>query len=160
VHGHLARLAKLGLVDGEHAACEVDVLVAQRQCLGDPQPRTGDQAEQCLEDAPAQARGWAKPSCGGQQVDDLVLAVDVRSLSLGQTTEDRVVGNLGAWLELLQPTHERAQVLEPPRPSMWITAALAVAPCPVGHDLHRQRSAVADGVNVAREAAQGVSRGA
>ena len=108
-------------------------------------PVAGDQTEQRLEDDPAQARRRAKPPCGGQQIDDLLLAVDVRRLPLRQASEDRVVGNLGARLELLQPARERAQLLQPPRPGVRVTAAVAVASGPVGHDLHRQWSAMADG---------------
>ena len=97
---------------------EVDVGVGQRQRLGNPQPGTGDQAEQRLVDDAAQARRRPKLPRSGQQVDDLLLAVDVRRLPLGQTTEDGVVGNLGARLELLQPTHEGAQQLQPTCPSV------------------------------------------
>ncbi len=73
------------------------------QRLGDPQPGAGDQTEQRLEDDAAQSRRRPEPARGGQQIDDLLLAVDVRRLPLGQPPEDRVVGNLGARLELLQP---------------------------------------------------------
>jgi hypothetical protein len=156
VHGHLARLAELGAVDAQHSGLEVDIQVAQRKRLADAQTRSGDQAEQRLEDGTAQAGRRAEPSCSGQQVDDLLPAVDVRRLSLWQPSEDRIVGHLGARLELLQPAHERAQLLQPPCPGMRVGAGMGVAARPVGHELYRQWTAVAKRLNVAREAAQGV----
>jgi hypothetical protein len=158
MHRHLTGLAELGSVQGEHPVLQIDVHVAQSHRLGHPQPAAADQTEQRLEDNAAQARCRAEPARGTQQFDELLVAVDVRRLSLGQTTEDRIVGDLGARLELPQPSRERAQQLEPARPGARIGAAVAVAPRPVGHDLHGQRPAVADGTDVAREAAQGVSR--
>lgn len=145
-------------MQGEHPVLEIDVHVAQPHRLGHPQPAAADQTEQRLEDNAAQARRRAEPARGSQQIDELALAVDVWRLSLGQAAEDCIVGNLGARLELLQPSRERAQQLEPARPGARIGAAVAVAPRPVCHDLHGQRPAVVDGTDVAREAAQGVSR--
>ena len=55
-----------------------------------------------IDDA-AQSGRRPEPPRGSQQIDDLLLAVDVRRLPLGQAPEDRVVGHLGARLELLQP---------------------------------------------------------
>ena len=75
----------------------------QMHRLGDPQTGRGDQTEQRLVGRAAQARRGTKTARGGQQVDDLLLAVDVRCQSLADPAEDRVVGHLGARLELLQP---------------------------------------------------------
>jgi hypothetical protein len=151
-------LAELGSAQGEHPLLEIDVHVAQPHRLGQPQPAAADQTEQRLEDNAAQARCRPEPARGSQQIDELGLAVDVWRLSLGKTAEDCIVGDLGARLELLQPSRERAQQLEAARPGARIGAGVAVAPRPVSHDLHSQRPAVADGTDVAREAAQGVSR--
>lgn len=96
-----------------------------------------------------------EPPRRSQQIDDLPLAVDVRCQPLGRPSEDRVIENLGARLELLQPAHEGAQPLQPPRPGVRIIAAMAVASRPVGHGFHRQRSAMAHGLNMTRAAAQG-----
>jgi hypothetical protein len=104
---------------------EIDIHVAQPHRLGKPQPATADQTEQRLEDNAAQARRRAEPTCGSQQIDELLLAVDVWRLPLGQAAEDRIVGNLGARLELLQPSRERAQQFEPARPGARIGAVAA-----------------------------------
>jgi hypothetical protein len=53
MHGDLARLAKLGSVDGQHPVLEINVAVAQRQRLANPQPRGGDQSEQRFIDGAA-----------------------------------------------------------------------------------------------------------
>jgi hypothetical protein len=58
-----------------------------------------------------------------------------------QAAEDRVVRNLGARFELLQPARERTQMLQPARPSLGVTAVMAVAPRPFGHDLGGQWTA-------------------
>ena len=160
VHGYLARLAELGSMDGQHPALEIDVCIAQRPRLGDPQSGAGDQTEQRLEGEAAHARRRSELPRRGQQRNDLALAVDVRRLALGQAPIDRVIGNLGTWLELLQPAGERAQVLQSARPGARVTAAVAVATRPVGHGLRSQRSAMADSADMAREAAQGVGRAA
>ena len=73
----------------------------------------------------------------------------MRRLSLGQPSEDRIVGHLGTRLELLQPAHERAQLLQPPCPSVRVTAAVAVTPRPVGHALYRQLGRADRGVLLA-----------
>ena len=58
--------------------------------LGYPQPAAAGQPEQRLEDNAAQARRRPEPARGGQQIDDLGLAVDVWGLALGKAAEDRV----------------------------------------------------------------------
>jgi hypothetical protein len=49
-------------------------------------------------------------------------------------------------------------MLQTPCPRVWIVAAVAVAPRPLGHDFDGQGSAVADDLDMADEAAQGTSR--
>ena len=53
VHRNLARLAELGPTDGQHPVLEINVVVAQRQRLADPQPRGGDQSKQRFVDGAA-----------------------------------------------------------------------------------------------------------
>ena len=146
-------------MNGEHAVLEIDVFIVQRQCLGDSHPGAGDQTEQGLEDGPAQSRRWPKLPCGSQQIDDLLFAVNVRRLSLRQSAEDCVVGNFGAWLELLQPTQKGTQQLQSARPSERVSASVAVAPRPVSHKFHGQRTTMTTGLDVAREVTQGICLG-
>ena len=59
VHGDLSRLAKPGPADGQHPVLEIDVAVAQRQRLADPQPGGGDQSKQRFVDGAAEP--WLRP---------------------------------------------------------------------------------------------------
>jgi hypothetical protein len=56
MHWYLTRLAELGLVDAQDPDLEIDVHVAQRQRLADPQASGCDQTEQCLVDHAAKVR--------------------------------------------------------------------------------------------------------
>jgi len=105
-------------VNAQHSSLEIDIRIAQKECLGDTKSRAGDEAEKRLIDHTAHAPRRLEPSRGGQQIDDLMLAVDVRSQPLVQTAEDRVGGDLRAWFELLQPAGERTQMLKPARPGV------------------------------------------
>ena len=59
VHGNLARLAELGPTDSQHPVLEINVAVAQRQRLANPQPRGGDQSKQRFVDGAAEP--WLRP---------------------------------------------------------------------------------------------------
>src|SRR6202521_6037261 len=111
--------------------------------FGDTQTGRGDQTEQGLVARPTQARRGAKTVRRGQQVDDLLLAVDVRGQSLTDAAEGGVVRDLRAWFELLEIAGKRAQLLQPPCPGCGFVAVALVAPRPVSHHLERQRSLAA-----------------
>ena len=74
-------------------------------------------------------------------------------LPLGQPSEDRIIGHLSARLELLQPAQECAQPLQPSLPGPRVIALVTVASGPGGHEFHRQGTAMAGSVDMAREAA-------
>ena len=59
--------------------------------FGDTKTGRRGQAEQGLVDGPAQARRGAKTARRGQQVDDLLLAVDVRGQSLADRAEGGII---------------------------------------------------------------------
>ena len=93
----------------------------------------------------------------GQQVDNLLVAVNVRSQSLADAAEDGVVRHLGVRLELLQVPGKHPQLVQAPRPSRGLVAVAFVAPRPVGHDVDGQRLVVAEIIDVTCEALYGVT---
>ena len=155
---HVARLGELRATDRQQTTLQVNIAVAQAHCLRNAHARASDQTEQRLEDPAVQAGLGPEAACGGQQVGDLALGVDVRCKAPGWPTEDSAVRHLGARLKLLQPTGERTQALEPARPGSRVDAAAIGLPRPLGHDLHRQRSAVAAVQHMASQAAKAVGR--
>jgi hypothetical protein len=77
----------------------------------------------------------------------------MRSLPLGQASEDRIVGNLGTRLELLQPPQKGTQQFQSACPGEGVSATVTVASRPVGHDFDGQWATMTDRLNMFREAA-------
>ena len=96
---HLARLGELGPPYGQHARLQVDIGILQMHRFGDTQTGRRDQAEQRLVGRPAQASRGAEAARCGQQVDDLLVAINVRGQSLADSAKDGVVRYLGVWLD-------------------------------------------------------------
>ena len=88
-------------MDSEHAVLEVDVFVTQCQDFGDSHSGTGNQTKQrFIHDAPQSLRRPKTPG-GSQQIDDLLLAIDMRRQSFRQRSEDGVVRHLSVRFKLL-----------------------------------------------------------
>ncbi len=79
LQGDEARLAELGLPDGENAANEIHVVDVERERLAGSQAGGGQKPEERLERGVAQSRRRTQSVSGGHQVGDLAVAVDVRS---------------------------------------------------------------------------------
>ena len=155
--GTLARLGELGPPYGQHARLQVDIGILQMHRFGDTQTDRRDQAEQRLVGRPAQASRGAEVARCGQQVDDLLVAINVWGRSLADSTKDGVVRYLGVWLELLQVSGKHPNLNQAPGPSRGLVAATFVAARPVDHDFDGQRLVVAEIIDVTCEALYGVT---
>src|ERR1035437_4551168 len=74
---HQARLAKLGLSNGEDALLQIDVLTPHPEGFADPQSSYGEEAEQAMIGPPAQPICRRQRPGGGQQAADLLIGVEV-----------------------------------------------------------------------------------
>lgn len=101
-----------------------------------------------------------KASGRGQQFDDLVLVVDVRRRAARNRPEDGLIWYFRGWLELAQPTGERAQHPQLARRGGTVAVPALGLSCPGGHQIDRQRPVVANLGDVAGEARQTVTHGA
>ena len=114
---HLTGLAELGLADRQHAGLEIDIgdrsATAPRRCADRVEAISPNSVSKTT---PRRPPAGPSARAAASSVDDLLLAVDVRRHALGHASEDRVVGHFGGGLELLQPAHEGAQLLQPPCP--------------------------------------------
>ena len=107
-------LAELGLPNGDRRAVQFDVRDLQLQSLRQPEPRSGDQAEQrSIHQRPqATARGQAPGLV--KQFPDLFVGVDVRCQPSMAASEDAERRHLGGRLKLPVVGRERSNDLEPP----------------------------------------------
>ncbi len=149
----VAGLVELRLPHRQQARMQIDIRLSQVHRLGDAQARCRQQAEQGLVGGPAQIR--FKTPGGGQQIADFLLGEDMRGRSPADGAEDRAIGYLGAWLELLQPAGKGTQLLQPPRPSGGIIAVGLGAPRPCGHHFNVDRSGQIETIDIACEAPEG-----
>ena len=150
---HVAGLVELRLAHRQQARMQIDVRLPQVHRLGDPQAGGRQQAEQGLVGGPAQIR--FKTPRGGQQIADLLFGEDMRGRSPADGAEDRAIGYLGAWIELLQPAGKGTQLLEPPRPSGGIVAVGLGLARPSGHHFDAERSRQIETIDIAGEAPEG-----
>jgi hypothetical protein len=149
---HQARLAELAAADSQDAEIEVDIGVDQGKGFGNAQARTGYQSEQGPHDRTAQRR--PDPSGRFEQRFDLLVAEYVRCDPAGDRSEGRLVGDLGRWLELLQPARKRPKQTQSASRRTPITLPPLDLQRPSSHHVNGKWSAVTGFLDIAREPAE------
>ena len=94
-------------------------------------------------------------TCGRQQVDDFLFAIDVRCHASRNGAKDRLVWHFGMRIEPPQVAGKWTQQFQPARPSLWIVPVPFVVPSPLGHEIDGQRASVMHTGHVACKACQG-----
>lgn len=100
MQAYLARLAELGLPNGQERGVQVHVSVIQVERFRDPQTGRGKQPEQRRIGGGTKAIGRTELAGSVEQRDHLCFAVDVRGNTARESPDAGVIWDFGGWLEL------------------------------------------------------------